>query len=211
MKMQRRGDFIDPKTQNPLCPSSVLDKNQFNMLSSVTLIDINEFTNSGLGLRTSQQSFWIHPDPFNFQMPDWRKKRAEARATLKFSRLYCQFVLGSYQQAHEFQTEKSWWKNVSIFYLFCHCGGGFWNWLWFWETWHEKSNAIGEREKRFEELTINCNRFRLRVALTAPVANQPQISICFGTGFARGLAAGRYFYDFNFPGTCFCVSNRHNW
>lgn len=67
----------------------------------------------------------------------------------------------------------------------------------FGEIWHEESNASGEREKRFKELAINCDRFRLRVASTAPVANQPQISICFGTGFSRGLAAGRYFYDFN--------------
>lgn len=78
----------------------------------------------------------------------------------------------------------------------------------FGETWHEKSNTIGEREKRFKELTINCDRFRLRLALTAPVANQPQISIFFGTGFAWGIS--RYFYDFNWPGTCLCVLNRHN-
>lgn len=174
------------------------------MLSSVILIDINEFTNFGLGLRTSQQSFGFTQILSISSCQTGKKKQAEARATLKFSRLHCQFVLGSHQQAHEISNpEKSWWKNVTIFYLFYHCGGGFWNWLRFWRIRHEESNAAGEREKRFKELAINCDRFRLRVASTAPVANQPQISICFGTGFARGLAAGRYFYDFNFPSHMF--------
>lgn len=119
---------------NPKVPhlSSVLDKNQFNMLSSVALIDINEFTNSGLGLRTSQQSFW-----FTQIFSIWKCQTAERselelkRATLKFSRLYCQFVLGSYQQAHEVSNREKLMEEFLVFYLFCHCEGEFWNWLRF--------------------------------------------------------------------------------